>query len=146
MNKPTVTMEIACCRITTQSSERERIKLRFSKALARAKTWFSMWKSCKTMAWTWLYGKGMEKSDASGMSGRYCGFRLPMVRSHRRTCQRQCVPRVFETACIPLGPEDISWWKICLSTDVATVHTAKTPSGSLRNSGLRRVGRHIGRT
>ncbi len=34
------------------------------------------------------------------MSGRYCGFRPPMVGFCWRTCQRRRLPRAFETACI----------------------------------------------
>ncbi len=51
--------------------------------------------------------RGDGKSDPSEMSCRYCGFRLPVVCFHRRACQCQHLPRGAETACAPLGPEDI---------------------------------------
>ncbi len=79
------------------------------------------------MAWTWRYGEGTEEAILqSGMSGRYCGLSLGMVSFRRRMCQIQSLPRAFETACIPLGPEDLSWWKTYLSVDSAPVHTART--------------------
>jgi hypothetical protein len=48
-----------------------------------------------------------------------------MVGFHRQTCQRQCLPKAFKTACILLGPEDVSCWKILLLYS-APVHTART--------------------
>ncbi len=36
-----------------------------------AKTWFSMWKSCETIAWTWCYGEGAKRSQESRLSGRF---------------------------------------------------------------------------
>jgi hypothetical protein len=84
------------------------------------------------MAWTWPYSEEMEKNYPSGMSSRYCRLRLLIVRFCRQTCQRQHLPRAFETACIPLGLDDVSWQKICLWTDLAPVHIAKTPNGSCR--------------
>jgi hypothetical protein len=44
--------------------------------------------------------RGDGKSDPSEMSCRYCGF-------HHRACQCQHLPRGVETACAPLGPEDL---------------------------------------
>jgi hypothetical protein len=42
MSGHAVTVEMACRRINTQSFARKRIKGRFLKTLATAKTWFSM--------------------------------------------------------------------------------------------------------
>jgi hypothetical protein len=62
MSGHAVAVEMACRRITTQSFAQKRIKWRSLKDLAIAKAWFSMWKSCKTMAWTWGHGKGQKKA------------------------------------------------------------------------------------
>jgi hypothetical protein len=134
---PGVAVEMVCRQLRALHGND---KVKISEGLNNSKNMVfnvkKLWKSCKTMAWTWCYGKGTEKSDPSGMSGRYCGFRSPMVRYCRQTCQRQWLPWGFEMACIRLGQEDVSWWKIRLSTDLAPIHNVKTPSGSLRNSRL----------
>ncbi len=73
----------------------------------------------------WYYSEGMERRDPSRMRGRYCGFRPLMVVFRWQTCQCKCLPRAFETACITLSPEDVSWQKIVLA-DLALVQTART--------------------
>jgi hypothetical protein len=40
--------------------------------------------------------------------------------------QHQRLLKAFETACIPPGLENVSWWKLRLSVDLATVHITKT--------------------
>jgi hypothetical protein len=49
------------------------------------------------------------------MSSRYRGFKPPKTSLCRGMGQRRRLPIAFETACIPLGPEDVSWQKIYLS-------------------------------
>ncbi len=62
------------------------------------------------------------------MSGRSCRFRWLKDGFCWQTYQSRCLPRAFETACDPLGPEDLSSRKICLSVD------SGPPSGCWRNS------------
>jgi hypothetical protein len=77
------------------------------------------------MAWIWCHGEGAEKSHASEMKAgladfdSWDGFR-------QQTGQCHHLPRAFETACAPPGPEDIFCWKICLSVDSVPPHTART--------------------
>jgi hypothetical protein len=47
-------------------------------------------------AWTCCGGQGAERSDASGLSSRFC----------RRTCQCRCHLKAFQAAFSPLGPEE----------------------------------------
>jgi hypothetical protein len=56
--------------------------------------------------------KGQQEVIHGGMSGRFCGFRAQLAGFCQLKCQRQCLPSAFETACGPLGTEDISWKKI----------------------------------
>ncbi len=65
------------------------------------------------MAWTWRNGEEAERSDHIRMISRYNGIRSPIAGFCWQTCQHQHLSRVFETACSPLGPEDVSWQKIC---------------------------------
>ncbi len=37
-----------------------------------------------------------------------------------------CLPNAFETACDPLDPVDISFWKICLPEDSTPTHATRT--------------------
>ncbi len=48
-----------------------------------------------------------------------------MAAFHWRTIQPQCLPTAFETACDPLGTEDVGQ-KICLLVDLAMANTART--------------------
>ncbi len=60
------------------------------------------------------------------MSSRSYRF-MPLMPGFRwQTCQPRHLPRAFETACCPLGPKDIFWWKICFSAESALAHTART--------------------
>jgi hypothetical protein len=68
------------------------------------------------------------------MCGRSCRFRWLKAGFCWRMYQNRCLPRAFETACDPLGPEDLSSRKICLSVD------SGPPSGCWRNSGLWQIG------
>ncbi len=82
----------------------KRIKWRFSKALAKAKTWFSMWKSCWTLVWTWSYSEGAKRSDPGGMSSRYLGISAIAIRLFcRRTCRCRRLSSAFETDFGPLS-------------------------------------------
>ncbi len=94
---------------------------------------------------SWPYSEGAKRSDAGRMSGRFCGFRLPLAGFCCQTCQRRLLPRAFESACDLLGPEDVTWQKICLSADFRSILPG-SPSSCWRNSGLWRIGRHIRRT
>ncbi len=78
------------------------------------------------LVWAWRYSEKMESSDGSEMSRRFSGFTLPMTSFHQQMCQRCCLPRVFEVAFGPLGPKDISWWKILLLPDSVPAYTTKT--------------------
>jgi hypothetical protein len=78
------------------------------------------------MAWTRSCTEGTEKVIPAELAADIADFRLPMVGFYRRACQHQCLPKAFETECIPLGLEDVSWHKISLLADLAPVHTAKT--------------------
>jgi hypothetical protein len=119
-------MKMSCRRIITQSSGQDQTIWRFSSASAGAKTWFSLWKSLLTIVWTRLFGKGAKRSDASGMSGSSCRFSPPKAGVCQRTYHCRCLPRAFETACGPLGQDDISWWEIHIAADSALAYTAKT--------------------
>jgi hypothetical protein len=48
-------------------------------------------------AWTWRYGKGVERSNNSGISSRSGGFRLSIAGFCRQTCQRRCLPRAWDS-------------------------------------------------
>jgi hypothetical protein len=76
------------------------------------------------LAWARVYGKGAKRS---GMSGRPCGFTQPMAIFCQQTCQCQCLPRAFETACGPRSPEYVLYTseKLRLSTDLVLVHTTR---------------------
>ncbi len=62
----------------------------------------------------------VERIDESRTSSRFCGFRPPMAGF------QWPLPIAFETACGPLGPENLSWWKIRLFADSAPTHTTRT--------------------
>ncbi len=79
---------------------------------------FLRWKSSWMTDWTWCDYQEVERSDASRMSSN-SGF-------CRRTCQRQHLPRAFETTCDPLSPEGRSLMENTLSVDSAPACTAKT--------------------
>jgi hypothetical protein len=70
-------------------------------------------------------GRGRMK-QCEWNEGSFCRFRPPIAIFYQETGQCQCLSRAFETACGPLGPEDISWWKIPLLADSALAHTART--------------------
>ncbi len=55
------------------------------------------------------------RRDPSRMSSRYSGFKPPKTGLCWEMCQQRRLPIAFETACIPQGPEDVSWQKIYLS-------------------------------
>ncbi len=132
-----VAVAMACHWITTQSSERERIKWRFSKALVIAKTCFQCEKAVATVK-EWKKVIPAEwAADVADLGRRWSIFTREYVNTN--VYQELLRQHVF-----PWGPEDVSWWKIHLSIDL--VHTTKTPSGSLQNSGLGWIGRHIHRT
>ncbi len=71
------------------------------------------------MAWTWCDGKGMEKSNPSGMSSRYGGIRLaqPVNTDIYRELLRQYVAPWVQRTC----PGEKS-----LSADLALVYTTRT--------------------
>jgi hypothetical protein len=54
--------------------------------------------------------KGAKRSDASGLSGRSRRFRSLMARFCWQTFWCWWLPRAFETACGPLGLQDVSWF------------------------------------
>ncbi len=62
------------------------------------------------------------------MSGRFCWFRRGgggLAVFCWGTCWRRCLPSALRTAFAPLGPEDLSWRKICLSAGSAPPCTTK---------------------
>jgi hypothetical protein len=105
---PAVAVEMSCRGILTQSFARERIKLRFYKTKAIAKTYFQCEKAVKQWHGPEAKAKGRKASDPSGMVGRYCGFRPPMVGFRQQMRQHQRLLKAFETACIPPGLENVS--------------------------------------
>jgi hypothetical protein len=71
----------------------------------------------------WLRDK---KKWCQRNQGRSREFRLLIATFCPQMCQHLHLPRAFETACVPLSPEEASWWKIQLSEDLGLAHTAKT--------------------
>ncbi len=76
------------------------------------------------MEWIWPHAWLRDKNKRN--EGRPLGIRLRTAAFCRQMCQHLHLPRAFETACVPLSPEEASWWKIQLSEDLGLVHTAKT--------------------
>ncbi len=142
MGGPPVVMEIACRQVIAQSFGRDSNVRRFAIDFHNSK---DMVFNVKTLLnddidlTLWRRGK----SGVSGMSGRSCGFRPLVVCFCWQKCLCQHRPRAVETACGPLGPEDISWWKIHLLTDSAPTHMPWPPSSCWWNSVLQWIGRHI---
>ncbi len=90
------------------------------------------------LEWTWRYGEGAKRSDTGRMSSRHCRFWQPITSFCWWTSQRRHLPTAFQTACIPLGLEDVSWQKICLSVDSTPSNVPKPAAavGGIRVSAL----------
>jgi hypothetical protein len=75
----------------------------------------------------------MKKLLNDGVDPRSCGFPPRIAGYHLQTGQRRPPLRTYETACGPLGTENVSWQKIGLSADSAPDHPAVV--GGILDSG-----------
>ncbi len=95
------------------------------------------------MAWTWGYREGAEKGDMNRISSRSCGFWLLIASLCWRMDQCQRLLRAFDTACGPLGPEDISWRKYVFQQIQRHPTLPGLLSSCWQNSGLWWIWHHI---
>jgi hypothetical protein len=92
----------------------------------------------------WQRGR---KKRCKRNEGKFCRFTPLKAGFHHWRGQHQGWPWAFETDSLwSMGPEDISWWKICLPADLLPVRTTRTTHSSWWNSGLWLIGHLIHRT
>ncbi len=94
-------------------------------------------------AWTWRDGQVAERSGASGLSG---GFMPPMAVFAGERVNTDIYQELLRQHVVPWVQRDVAWQKVRPSADSAPAYAAQISKRLWRNSGFRRIGRHIRQT
>jgi hypothetical protein len=111
---------------TTQSFAQKWIKWIIFKGLGNSKGKVFNVKKLLNAGVDLTLGEMAKRSDMGGMRGRFGIFCLSPEGFHRQMSWCWHLPSSSWMAFGPVGPEDLSWWKIRLAADSALACNAKT--------------------